>query len=326
MHTLPSKILIDSTHVDLEWSKRMTKTPAKVVKRQDRMIVQISEVLVTTLDELKIVVTELFKSKKVYIVDNGKMFVRGKKLGSGGFSTIYTCADDPTSVIKVCGNLNQEIAAYKLMECHSGAYRYVPEFKGCMGDECLVIGRYKSDLTRVNKLAVDLRRIIADVIRCLRFIHSVGLVHCDIKPGNIFLDKKDNVVIGDFGLAKEYSMSYMRVPSSKNKRYGTMIYMSRDVHSRVQPTRRSDMETLGWVIIELFGGNLPWKNIRNVDVVGAMKNGITNDLDDFLHECFDSEPIPEIKPYLLHALTMKYNAEPDYDRMISLFYRPSSQG
>ena len=46
-------------------------------------------------------------------------------------------------------------------------------------------------------------RLFREVVQGLDYIHHQGLIHRDLKPGNVFIDSDDRVNIGDFGLATE---------------------------------------------------------------------------------------------------------------------------
>jgi serine/threonine protein kinase len=305
----PQTISVNNTSIEIEWSARMLKVPAKVVAKKGRVVFVLSKSMITSIDEISQVVSDLFETKKVYITDCGKLHIRGKKIGSGGFSTIYECLDDTSLVIKVCKNhqgLKEEIFAYRMME--KAHQKFIPEFKGCVGDECILISRYETDLfSLINKIPQEkICSIIVDVIQCLRFIHSIGFVHCDIKPGNILLGMDGHAVLGDLGLARQY-VKGRRYPDKKNKRYGTLTYMSGDIHAKALPTRRSDMESLGWMIVELFGGQLPWKGLRDIETVGLMKKEFQTDIDE------------RVISYLSLVQSLGYNDEPKYHEMIKLF-------
>lgn len=47
-------------------------------------------------------------------------------------------------------------------------------------------------------------RIFSQIVDALHYLHDSGLMHRDLKPQNIFLDKKNNVKLGDFGLATHH--------------------------------------------------------------------------------------------------------------------------
>lgn len=44
-------------------------------------------------------------------------------------------------------------------------------------------------------------KIFCQIVDALHYLHGLGLIHRDLKPSNIFLDKNNNVKLGDFGLA-----------------------------------------------------------------------------------------------------------------------------
>lgn len=318
----PRTISINKRNIEVSWSSRMTKTAAKVVLRNGVVMFHLSKILLTSPEDVEKEISAYFDAKKVFLMDCGRLHIRGRKLGSGGFANIFECADDPTTVLKVgrgkeCKQLEQETDVYSALSLafakNPNQQRYTPELKS-QAFGCIAIGRYETDLSRVKgSLSVSIKHaIIADVIRALKFIHECGFVHCDIKSGNILLDTEMRAVLGDLGLSRRYSLYKKRVLNSSN-RFGTIPFMSRDVHNRVLPTRRSDMESLGWVIIDLLG-RLPWKGEDICEKVGSMKNSW--DLND--------DNLPEVNAYMRIVLSMQYNDTPKYDEMIKIFTSSST--
>ena len=81
----------------------------------------------------------------------------------------------------------------------------------CIVFELLSINLYEF-LQRVDLRGLNLtiiKRIALQLLKGLRHIHSLGVIHCDLKPENIFLDENNTVKIGDFGLARSFLDPYM---------------------------------------------------------------------------------------------------------------------
>ena len=85
-------------------------------------------------------------------------------------------------------------------------------------------------------------RVSTDVCKGLEFAHSKGVVHRDLKPGNIWLSADGVAMIGDFGIA--LSPSYTRVTQS-GMVLGTVAYMSPEQATGGQVDERSDLLLLG---------------------------------------------------------------------------------
>ena len=110
----------------------------------------------------------------------------------------------------------------------------------------------------------DVVRVIIQVCRGLDFAHANGIVHRDVKPGNIWLTKDGTAKIGDFGLAK--SRNRARVTQSGNI-VGTVTYMPPEQITGGEVTARSDLYALGVVLYEMVCGRPPFMGYDTPSVV-----------------------------------------------------------
>ena len=96
--------------------------------------------------------------------------------------------------------------------------------------------------------------ILRQICNAVDFAHSQGILHRDIKPGNIMLDRQDRAFILDFGLALLDSSAVM----DGNTIVGTPAYMSPEqIHNR-QLDSASDLFSLAVVTYQMFCGRLPF--------------------------------------------------------------------
>jgi len=114
----------------------------------------------------------------------------------------------------------------------------------------------------------DIIRIISAAAAALHFAHENGVVHRDIKPGNIQILKKGDVKILDFGIA--------RVVETSKTHTGIIIgspsYMSPEQVEGQKLDGRSDIFSLGAVFYELLSGERPFKG----DSLTSLLHQITN--------------------------------------------------
>ena len=97
--------------------------------------------------------------------------------------------------------------------------------------------------------------ILSQVMSGLYKAHEIGMVHRDIKPGNILIDRDGRTVLMDFGLAKE---AYQQKLTMDGTIVGTPEYMSPEQAQGEAADARSDIYALGVVLYEMLAGSVPF--------------------------------------------------------------------
>ena len=112
-------------------------------------------------------------------------------------------------------------------------------------------------LHRHGKLpAAEAVDIMEQVVSGLRAAHRVGVIHRDLKPGNIMRATDGRVLVMDFGLARSLAGDGM---TRTGTMLGTMEYMSPEQAQAKELDARSDIFTIGLIIYELLTGIMPYQ-------------------------------------------------------------------
>ncbi len=107
--------------------------------------------------------------------------------------------------------------------------------------------------------------IVSGVLSALEYSHTMGLVHRDIKPGNIMLTTDGKVKVMDFGIARALTDSQATMTQT-NAVVGTAQYLSPEQARGEQVDARSDLYSTGVVLFELLTGRPPFKGDTAVAV------------------------------------------------------------
>ncbi|VDN04374.1 unnamed protein product [Thelazia callipaeda] len=99
----------------------------------------------------------------------------------------------------------------------------------------------------------------------LRILHLNGYIHCDVKPHNFLMginDDEETCYLVDYGLARCYRSndeirSHISLEGGRRS-VGTVKYASINNHEGCTLSRRDDLESLGYVLIEFINRTLPW--------------------------------------------------------------------
>ncbi len=142
-------------------------------------------------------------------------------------------------------------------------------------------------------------QILDQVAGALASAHRQGVVHRDVKPGNILLDEAGNAYLSDFGIALETAVPG-RTAGTMTR--GTSGYLSPEQIRREEATPRSDVYALGVVAYEMLTGRHPFP--------GAPPNEL---LDLHLRERIPSvhDQRPEVPPAVDHVIARATAKDPD---------------
>ena len=203
---------------------------------------------------------------------------------------------------------------------HYGKYKIlVEELLGKTIDE--IFNKNKNN----NKNIILKDMILAGIqlIERIKYIHSKYILHLDIKPSNFLVGNQDSstIYVIDFGFAKKYrsSRTGKHIQLSKKKYFfGNLKFSSIRTMKGFEPSRRDDLESLGYLLIHLFKQQLPWDNINSQNI---------KELNKKLYEikCHISidnlcKDLPnEMKEYMKYVKSLKFEEEPNYNYLKNLF-------
>ena len=129
-----------------------------------------------------------------------------------------------------------------------------------------VDGRLLKDIIREGPIeATEAVRIIDGVLTALEYSHRAGVVHRDIKPGNIMITKSGQVKVMDFGIARAISDSATTVAQT-TAFLGTAAYFSPEQAKGESVDARTDLYSTGVVLFEMLTGRPPFRGDTPVAV------------------------------------------------------------
>ena len=129
-------------------------------------------------------------------------------------------------------------------------------------------------------------RLLRQIVEGLLYVHGQGVIHRDLKPGNVFLDSQGNVKLGDFGLAASLAHSLSvnanptNTPISSMQRdltcgIGTPLYVPPEQadEKTMSYNDRADMFSLGIIVVELFSKPFPTE-MERINCLRRVRDGI----------------------------------------------------
>ena len=172
-------------------------------------------------------------------------------------------------------------------------------------------------------LLKDVCIIAIQIIDRLEFIHSKFILHRDIKPTNFLLDNQNEstLYLIDFGVAKKFRSSntkkHMKFENVK-KLTGTIEFSSLNGNLGYTQSRRDELEAVGYLLIYLIKGKLPWITEKKeslerkiIEIETIKKNTTIFKLCENLPE--------EFAQYINYTRKLRFEQDPDYEHLRNLF-------
>ena len=163
--------------------------------------------------------------------------------------------------------------------------------------------------------------IAMQILNRIEYIHKRHYLHRDIKSENFLIGNEENtntIYLIDFGLAKRFkdNKTNQHIPYREGRQFiGTARYASINAQLGLEQSRRDDLMSIGYILIYLLKGILPWQGIKGKDKINKLvqkKIQMPNDVlcnglpNEFLH-------------YLNYCKNLKFEERPDYDFLKGLF-------
>jgi len=258
------------------------------------------------------------------------------RLGSGAFGIVYLAEDVTQNNKRVAVKMEslkakhpQLLSEARLMQNLQGKERF-PTFLwyGEEGDYNVLImdllGPSLEDLFLYcdKKFTLKTCLMLFDQgLQCLEKLHDNDVLHRDIKPENFCIGIEDNseiLHILDFGLSKYYrdpvTKTHIEYQEGRGM-IGTPRYCSINAQKGNQLSRRDDLESLGYVIIYMLTGTLPWKGTqartkkeKNLKILKIKEESLTNGV------LFEGLP-REFQNYFDYVFRLKFDETPNYNKL-----------
>ncbi|XP_051004426.1 inactive serine/threonine-protein kinase VRK3 [Acomys russatus] len=162
-------------------------------------------------------------------------------------------------------------------------------------------------------------QVACRLLDTLEFIHENEYVHGNLTAENVFVNPEDlsQVTLVGYGFTFRYCPGGKHVAykeGSRSLHEGDLEFISVDIHKGCGPSRRSDLQTLGYCMLKWLYGSLPWTNcLPNTEEITRQKQKYLDSPEPLVglcgRWCKASETLQE---YLKMVMALKYEEKPPY--------------
>jgi mitogen-activated protein kinase kinase kinase len=154
------------------------------------------------------------------------------------------------------------------------------------------------------------RNFTRQILEGLCYLHARNIIHRDIKGANILVDNRGAVKISDFGVSKKTNFNGMNsAPGTRTSLQGSVFWMAPEVVRQSGQSLKSDIWSVGCLIVEMFTGSRPFPSMTTLQTLFAV--GSNNEKPD----------IPEVASKEAHEFLDKtfeidHNKRPGADELL----------
>ncbi|SGZ51258.1 CIC11C00000005114 [Sungouiella intermedia] len=267
---------------------------------------------------------------------SGKKWVQGARIGAGSFGTVVLGMDPITGELMAVkqvpiphGNTKQNELQRSMIDALHREMTLLKE----LNHENIV--RYYGLSSQGNFLNIFLeyipggsvllmlqlygpfeepliRNFTRQVLVGLSYLHSVDIIHRDIKGANILIDIKGTAKISDFGISKKVELGEDGDEQKPNRRaslQGSVYWMAPEVVKQTTYTKKADIWSVGCLIVEMFTGRHPFPKFSQMQAI--FKIG-THTLPDIPVGC-----TAEARDFLVKTFEFDYEKRPSAVELLS---------
>jgi serine/threonine protein kinase len=149
------------------------------------------------------------------------------------------------------------VRLYRFAEQDDWLYMAMQYVQGA--DLGVVLAGYRADKEFMEP--EDARRIIGEICSALDYAHQKGVIHRDVKPANILLDRQGRAFLTDFGLALVVEVG------TRGEIFGSPHYIAPEqAMSSAKAVPQSDLYSIGVILFEMFTGDVPFNAPEPLDI------------------------------------------------------------
>ncbi|KAM9461397.1 serine/threonine-protein kinase VRK3 [Clarias gariepinus] len=165
----------------------------------------------------------------------------------------------------------------------------------------------------------DVLQLALRLLDALEFIHENEYSHADLHAGNVYISMHgaSQVFLSGFGHAFRFCPGGRHVEYREGGRtphQGNLNFISVDSHKGAGPSRRSDLQSLGFCLLFWLSRSLPWSPVTQPgSAVCAQKERYMADIPELMSYCFKKKKVScALQSYLCHVMNLQYTEKPNY--------------
>jgi mitogen-activated protein kinase kinase kinase len=223
-------------------------------------------------------------------------WMRGDLIGEGSFGSVYLALHAITGELMAVKQVelpgdtmgtegdkkkSQMISALKLeIDLLQGLrHPHIVQYLGTSSDdehlniflEYVAGGSIAGMLKQYNTFQEPLiRNFTRQILEGLSYLHSRNIIHRDIKGANVLVDNRGAVKISDFGVSKKTGLSGMGTPGTRTSLQGSVFWMAPEVVRQSGQSIKSDIWSVGCLIVEMFTGSRPFPDMTTLQTLFAV--------------------------------------------------------